>query len=412
MKEIIDQIKEMQNIREVFPFITQHPQFVYFDNAATTQKPMNVLNSIQDYYQNINANIHRGVHKWSILATEKHEEARKTVAKFINAQNHKEIIFTSGTTHSINLLAECLFNTYFQKGDEIILSVLEHHSNILPWQTRSNKFGIQLKYANINSNYQIDIEHLKSLITEKTKLISIAHVSNTLGSINDINTIIQIAHQHNIPVLVDAAQSIAHIPTDVQKLNCDFLAFSGHKIYAPTGIGVLYAKEKYHQYLYPLSSGGGAIIDVNLYQTEFADVPLRLEGGTPNIEGVTGLQYAIDFIYQNGGIDKFYLYEDELRKYLLNKMMNLQEDLDIYTTPDTNAVAVISFNVKQAHPFDVGTLLNNYGFAVRTGHHCTQPLMKHFNIQGTVRVSLAIYNTIEEIDKFMIALQKVIKMLK
>lgn len=404
--------QDIQNLRQKFPFVTAHAPSVYFDNAATTQKPIDVFNAIQEYYQNINANIHRGVHKWSILATEKYEEARKTIRQFINAQHPEEIIFTSGTTHSINLLAECLFNTYFQESDEIILSVVEHHSNILPWQNRSKKWNIHLKYASINSTYQIDVEHLKSLITEKTKLISITHVSNTLGSVNDIQSIIKIAHQHNIPVLIDAAQSIAHLPIDVQALECDFLAFSGHKVYAPTGIGVLYVRKKYHPYLHPLSSGGGTVVDVDFYQTQYADVPLRLEAGTPNIEGVIGLAEAINFIDRNGGIHQFYLYEEQFKKYLLERIAEIQEDVDVYTTPQTNAISVVSFNVKHAHPFDVGTLLNNYGFAVRTGHHCTQPLMKHLKITGTVRISLAVYNTIEEIDRFITALKKTIKMLK
>jgi len=403
--------ENIQKIREQFPFIVQHPQSIYFDNAATTQKPIEVLQSIQNYYKNTNANIHRGVHKWSILATEAYEAARKTVAQFINAQDPTEIIFTSGTTHSVNLLADCLFNTYFQSGDEIVLSIAEHHSNILPWQNRANKFGVHLKYATLNHLYQVDVNHLKSLVTEKTKLIAITYVSNTLGTINEVKEIIQFAHQHNIPVLVDAAQSIAHLKTDVQQLNTDFLVFSGHKMYAPTGVGVLYAQKKYHSYLYPLSSGGGAIIDVDLHKTEFADVPLRLEAGTPNIEAVIGLADAIHFINKNGGIHQFYLVEEHLKNYLYQRLFELQDQLDIYTTLQSPSVSVISFNVKNQHPFDVGTLLNNYGIAVRTGHHCTQPLMKHLKIQGTVRVSLAAYNTIEEIDRFIQALHKTIKML-
>lgn len=403
---------DVKQIRQQFPFIVKHPNKVYFDNAATTQKPQLVLDSIHHYYEEVNANIHRGVHQWSILATEKYEEARQSVAKFINAVHPSEIIFTSGTTHSINLLAECLSNTYLKKDDEVILSILEHHSNILPWQNRAKLFGFHLKYALLNQNFQINVEHLESLITNKTKLIAVAYVSNTLGSINDVEKIISIAHQRNIPVLLDAAQSIAHLSTDVQKLKVDFLAFSGHKIYAPTGIGVLYANQKYHHLLYPLSSGGGTIIDVNLHSTEFAEMPLRLEAGTPNIEGVIGLKTSIDFIYQNSGIYQFYLWEEELRKYLFQKLSKLNDELDIYTTAHTPAVSVISFNVKNQHPFDVGTLLNNYGIAVRTGHHCTQPLMKYLNIQGTIRVSLAVYNTFEEIDQFIEALKKSIRMLK
>lgn len=398
-------------LRNEFPFIKQHQNSIYFDNAATTQKPQYVLDAIQNYYAQLNANIHRGVHSFSIQATELFEESRKNVAQFINAAKPSEIIFTSGTTNSINLLAECLFNTYFQENDEIILSVLEHHSNILPWQNRSKKNKVKLQFATINEQFQIDIQHLKSLVNEKTKLIAISHVSNTLGSINKLEEIIQFAHSHGIPVMIDAAQSVAHLPIDVQKLEVDFLVFSGHKVYAPTGIGVLYAKEKFHEYLMPLSSGGGAIINVNLYDTQFADVPLRLEAGTPNIEAVMGLKSAIDFINQNGGIHQFYLWEEELKNYLYDKLFQMQEVLEIYTTTPTQSVSLISFNVKNAHPYDVGTLLNNYGIAVRTGHHCTQPLMKHLKIQGTVRVSLAVYNTFEEIDRFIIALQKSIKLL-
>lgn len=405
-------MKDNHKIREQFPFITTYLDKVYFDNAATTQKPQIVLDVIMDYYKNVNANIHRGVHQWSVLATEAFEEARKQTAAFINAKEPSEIIFTSGTTHSINLLAECLSNTYLHPNDEIILSVMEHHSNILPWQTRADKFGFKLKYASIDSNYCIDIHHLESLISPQTKLIAVTWVSNTLGSINDVEKIIQIAHRKNILVLVDAAQSISHMPTHVQTLNVDFLAFSGHKMYAPTGTGVLYAQKKHHHLLYPLSSGGGAIIEVDKYTTEFAEVPLRMEAGTPNIEAVIGLKTAIDFIYDNGGINKFYLLEKELREYLYQQLAELQDDIVLYTTAQTPAVSVISFNVKNQHPFDVGTLLDQYGIAVRTGHHCTQPLMKHLNIQGTVRTSLAIYNTKEEIDQFIIALKKTIKMLK
>ncbi len=400
-----------QHIRNEFPFIKLHQNSIYFDNAATTQKPQYVIDAIQNYYTQLNANIHRGVHTFSIQATELFEESRKKVAKFINASKPSEIIFTSGTTHSINLLSECLFNTYFQENDEIILSVLEHHSNILSWQNRSKKNKVKLQFATINEQFQIDIQHLKSLVNGKTKLIAISHVSNTLGSINNIEEIIQFAHFHGIPVMMDAAQSIAHLPIDVQKLDVDFLVFSGHKVYAPTGNGVLYAKEKFHEYLMPLSSGGGTIIDVDLYDTQYANVPLRLEAGTPNIEAVIGLNAAIDFINLNGGIHQFYLWEEELKNYLYDKLFQMKELLEIYTTPQTNSVSLISFNVKNAHPYDVGTLLNNYGIAVRTGHHCTQPLMKHLKIQGTVRVSLAVYNTFEEIDKFITALQKSIKLL-
>ncbi|GIV27567.1 MAG: cysteine desulfurase [Bacteroidia bacterium] len=404
-------ISTTHDIRQQFPFIVEHKNAIYFDNAATTQKPQIVLESIQNYYKRVNSNIHRGVHSFSIQATEQYEEARNTIAKFINASKPSEIVFTSGTTHSINLLAECLFNTYFHENDEIILSVLEHHSNILPWQNRGKKNKVKLQFATINENFQIDVQHLKSLVNEKTKLIAISHVSNTLGSINNIEEIILFAHTYGIPVLIDAAQSIAHLPIDVQKLDVDFLVFSGHKIYAPTGIGLLYAKEKYHEYMVPLSSGGGTIIDVDLYNTQFANVPLRLEAGTPNIEGVIGLKAAIDFINKNGGIHQFYLWEEELRKYLYQQLNENFSDLIIYTTPQTPSVSVISFNVKNEHPYDVGTLLNNYGIAVRTGHHCTQPLMKYLKIQGTIRVSLAVYNTFEEIDKFIIALNKSIKML-
>lgn len=403
---------DINHIRAQFPFIYQQPDKIYFDNAATTQKPHHVLHSIQSYYETINANIHRGVHQWSIQATEKYELARQTVAHFIHAAHPSEIIFTSGTTHSINLLAECLFNTYFQKDDEIILSVLEHHSNILPWQNRAIKHGIQLKYAHLNEYYQIDITHLKSLISEKTKLIAISHVSNTLGSINDVQSIIEIAHAHHIPVMLDAAQSISHLPIDVQNMDIDFLVCSGHKMYAPTGIGILYARQAYHSYLYPISSGGGTIIDVDLHHTEFAQIPLRLEAGTPNIEAVIALHEAINFIYQNGGIHQFYLWENHLKTYLQQKLLELSDVLDIYTTIQTPTVAVLSFNVKNQHPFDVGTLLDKQGIAVRTGHHCTQPLMKYLHIPGTVRISLAIYNTIEEIDKFIYALHKTIKMLQ
>ncbi len=371
-----------------------------------------MIQAITEYYRSQNANIHRGVHSWSIKATELYEQTRESVSKFIGAKHTSEIIFTSGTTDSINLLADGLFNSYLQQDDEIILSVLEHHSNILPWQTRANKFGVKLKYAQLDKNLSIDVMHLQSLITDKTKLIAIAHVSNTLGVINPIQDIIQIAKKNNIPIFIDAAQSVPHITVNAEELNIDFLAFSAHKMYAPTGVGVLYLNKKWHDKFFPLKSGGGAIKDVDFYSTEFADMPQRLEAGTPNIEGIIGFNAALNYIQKNGGIEYFQTEEAEIYLYLLNKLTELSDDLDIYALHNPHKLSAISFNVKNIHPFDTGTLLNQYGVAVRTGHHCTQLLMKHLNIQGTVRASLAIYNTESEIDSFIIALKKTIKMLQ
>jgi cysteine desulfurase/selenocysteine lyase len=381
---------------------------IYFDNGATTQKPKQVIDAIVKYYSEQNANIHRGVHTLSREATILFEEARKTVATFINA-NEDEIVFTSGTTDSINLVANGLQGIQFDKGEEIIVTEMEHHSNVLPWQLSCERNKGKIKFIPINDDGTLQVNRLIELISNKTALIAVTHVSNTLGTINPVKEIIAIAKAHDIPVLIDGAQSIPHMKVDVKELGADFFVFSGHKVYAPTGTGVLWMKRKWIDKL-PLSkTGGGTIKTVSFEKTEYVEGPLRLEPGTPNVEGVLGLAEALRYINKIG-IEHISGYEHGLLRYATEKLSEIPE-VEIYANHAQKA-AVISFNVKGVHPFDVGTLLDKYGIAVRTGHHCTQPLMSRYKIQGTIRASFALYNTKEEIDIFIEALKKSIKMLK
>ena len=400
----------IEKVREDFPILkmqVNNKPLVYFDNGATSQKPKQVIDAIAKYYYEENSNIHRGVHTLSQLATIHYELARETVQKHIKAASVNEIIFTRGATESINLVAHC-FGKFITKGDEIIVSEMEHHSNILPWQILCEEKGAVLKVIPVNENGELNLEAYKKLLSDKTKLVAVTHVSNTLGVINDVKEIIILAKQKKIAVLLDGAQAIPHMAVDVQDLDCDFYCFSGHKIYAPTGIGVLYAKAKWIEKFEPYQVGGGTIKIVTFDKTVYADGPLKFEAGTPNVEGAIGLATALDYINEIG-LTTISSYEDELMQYATEKLRQIK-GVKIYGDVKHKA-AVISFNVNDIHPFDIGTILDKQGVAVRTGHHCTQPLMQCFNIPGTIRASFSFYNTKAEIDIFISALEKAIKML-
>lgn len=410
---VMDKIKsiDVAAIRSQFPILGQTVnkyQLVYFDNGATTQKPLQVIDRISDFYKTSNANIHRGVHTLSRTATEQFEDARKTIATHFNVKDDQQIIFTAGTTDSINMVANGLAKRHLQKGDEVIVSSYEHHSNILPWQMWAQENGGILKAIPLSENETLDYAAFENLVTAKTKLIAVTHVSNTLGVITDLEKINKIAKKYNIPVLVDGAQSVPHMPVDLEKLDVDFYVCSAHKIYGPTGIGFLYLSEKWLNTL-PLSrSGGGTIKTVTFEKTVYAEGALRFEAGTPDISGAIGFGEAIKFVNAIG-MQTIFNHEHELVQHAQNQLLELAE-VDVYGKSE-NKAGVISFNVKNQHPFDVGTLLDKYGIAVRTGHHCTQPLMQWLKIQGTVRASFAIYNTKQEVDFFIEKLKKVITML-
>jgi cysteine desulfurase/selenocysteine lyase len=398
-------------IREQFPILKQQingADLIYFDNGATMQKPLRVIESISGFYRTANSNIHRGVHTLSRKATEKFEEARKIIAGHFNIANDQQIIFTAGTTDSINLVAESLAKKYFKNGDEIILSSYEHHSNILPWQLWAEEHGGKLKAIPLKENQSLDYDAFENLVTDKTKLIAITHVSNTLGLITDLDRIKKIAKKYNIPVLIDGAQSVPHMAIDLQKLDVDFYACSAHKIYGPTGVGILYLSEKWLNELPLARAGGGTIKTVSFEKTEYVEGALRLEPGTPNISGAIAFAEAIKFMDEIG-MQAIFEHEQGLVLHA-QKLLKQIPEVIIYGEEDHKA-GVISINVKGQHPFDVGTLLDKYGIAVRTGHHCTQPLMQCLNIQGTVRISFAVYNTRQEIDFFIEKLKKVIVML-
>lgn len=404
-------MSDIQNIKSQFPILNQKINgnpLIYFDNGATVQKPKAVLKALDDYYTYSNANIHRGVHALSRKASELYEDSRKTVANFFNVLDPQQIIFTSGTTDSINIVAQGLAKSILKNGDEIILSQYEHHSNILPWQLWSQENNGTLKVIPLNQNQELDLEKFEALITPKTKVISIAHVSNTLGVITDIQKIVNVAKKHNLVVVLDGAQSAPHMQVDLQELGADFFVCSAHKMYGPTGVGVLYMNDYWLNNLPISKTGGGTIKTVSFEKTEYAEGALRFEPGTPNIAGVIGFAAAIDFMNEIG-LSNIYNHELELVYYAQQKLKEIDEVI-LYGISNRKA-GVISFNIKNQHPFDVGTLLDKYGIAVRTGHHCTQPLMQHLGIQGTVRVSFAVYNTKDEIDFFIGKLLKVIKML-
>lgn len=397
--------------REDFKILEQEVNnrpLVYLDNAATTQKPESVINAISEYYRTINSNIHRGVHHLSQLATTRFEEAREAIRRYINAKNSYEIIFTRGATESINLIANSFCRAFLKAGDEVIVSEMEHHANIVPWQMACEIAGANLKVLPFDDSGVLMIEKLEELITPKTKIISITHISNSLGTINSIEKVIRIAHSHNIPVMIDGAQAVSHEKVDVQQLDCDFYCFSGHKMYAPMGIGVLYGKEKWLNTMPPYQGGGEMIQQVTFEKTTYNELPFKFEAGTPAVSDVIGLHTAIQYI-EKLGIDKILQHEQKLLQYA-TEQLSVIEGLRIYGTAPQKA-AIISFNLEGIHPYDVGVIIDHLGVAVRTGHHCTQPVMQHFQIPGTVRASFALYNTQEEVDRLVEAVKKAKMML-
>jgi cysteine desulfurase / selenocysteine lyase len=410
----------VNEIRKDFPILSRSVNgkpLVYFDNGATAQKPQSVIDAISHYYAYQNSNIHRGVHTLSREITIAYEEARKTIQLHLNAKQSSEIIFTKGTTESINLVAHCFGNLAINEGDEIIITQMEHHSNIVPWQQLCEQKNAVLKYIPINQAGELILEELPKLITAKTKLVAFTHISNTLGTINPVKEIIEQIHvlssslredKRRAAILIDGAQAVPHLKPDVQDLDCDFYVFSGHKLFGPTGVGVLYAKEKWLQKFGPYQTGGGTIKTVTLEKTEFADSPLKFEAGTPHIEGGIGLAAAIKYVTELG-FENIQKHEDDLLHYATIQLQEI-EGLVIYGNAK-HKTSVISFNVGSIHPFDIGTLLDKYGVAIRSGHHCTQPLWQYYNIPGTIRASFAFYNTFEEVDVFIEALKKSIRLL-
>lgn len=402
----------VQKIRADFPILSREVNgkpLIYFDNGATAQKPKQVIDAIVHYNRFQNANIHRGVHTLSQEITIAYENARASIQKHLNATHSHEIIFTKGTTDSINLIAHSFGKKHISAGDEVLVSMMEHHSNILPWQMLCEEKGAVLKVIPINEEGELLIEEYEKLLSDKTKIIAITHISNTLGTINPIKDLIEKAHFKNIPVLVDGAQAVAHLAVDVQALDADFYVFSGHKLFGPTGVGVLYGKEKWLNDLPPYQVGGGTIKTVTFEKTDYADLPLKFEAGTPHIEGGVALAEAIDYV-NNIGLDHIAAYEHQLLLYATHALEQINGVKIIGTAKEK--ASVISFVVEKIHPFDIGTLLDQLGIAVRTGHHCTQPLMQFYNIQGTIRASFAFYNTPEEIDEFIKGLEKAINMLR
>jgi len=401
---------DVKNIREDFPILKKQingKQLIYFDNAATSQTPTCVINSISDYYNNYNSNIHRGVHSLSEEATEAYEKAREKIQIHFNAKHKEEIIFTSGTTHSINIVSNG-FLDLIGEDDEIIVSGLEHHSNIVPWQMMCKKTNSKLKVIPLDKNGELDLKKFKNLVSKKTKLVFLNHVSNALGIINPIEEIIQISHSYNALVLIDGAQSAAHFKIDLQKLNVDFFTASAHKLCGPTGVGFLYGKKELLEKIEPFMGGGEMISDVTFEKTTYAEIPHKFEAGTPNISGVIAFGVALDYM-NSLGFENIRQYEDKLLKYATEKLKEI-DGLIIYGDVK-NKTSVISFNISGIHSYDIGSILDKYGVAVRTGQHCAQPIMDHFDIPGTVRVSLSFINTFEEIDILQEAIIKAKSML-
>lgn len=398
--------ENINSIRADFPILTQKvygKPLVYFDNAATTQKPISVINAIEDGYKLHNANVHRGVHYLSQVATEAHEAARRRVQEFIGAPSSDQIIFTRGTTESINLVAFS-YGELLKAGSEIIVSEMEHHSNIVPWQLLCERKGLKLRVIPFFDNGELDLQKYESLLNEKTALVAVTQVSNTLGTVNPVKTIIEKAHALGVPVLIDGAQSVAHKRVDVTELDADFFVFSGHKIYGPTGIGVLYGKEKWLEKMVPYQAGGEMIEHVTFEKTTFNALPYKFEAGTPDFIGSTALAAALDYV-SNTGIGEIALYEQSLIEYATARLKEI-EDLKIYGEAAEKG-AVISMNVGSIHHYDMGTLLDKLGLALRTGHHCAEPVMQHYGIEGTLRASFALYNTKEEIDALIDGINKV-----
>lgn len=401
---------DLMKIREDFPILSRTiygKPLVYLDNGATTQKPRCVVEAITDEYYSVNANVHRGVHLLSQKATELHEAARETVRRFINARSVNEIVFTRGTTESINLMAFSFGEEFLREGDEVIVSTMEHHSNIVPWQMLGLRKGVKLRVIPINDRGEILMGEYESLFNEKTKLVSVAHVSNVLGTVNPVKQITAIAHAHNVPVLIDGAQSIPHMPVDVQDIDADFYVFSGHKVYGPTGIGVLYGKEKWLERMPPYQGGGEMIQNVTFEKTTYNELPYKFEAGTPDYIGSNALAVALNYV-SNIGMENIAAHEHELTEYAMQKMQEI-EGLRIYGTAHDKS-SVISFLVRDIHHLDMGTLLDRLGIAVRTGHHCAEPLMHRFGIEGTVRASFGLYNTKEEIDELVKGIKRVSQM--
>ena len=413
---------DVSKIREDFPILSREiygKPLVYLDNAATTQKPRMVVDALVDEYYNVNANVHRGVHYLSQQATDLHEEAREKMRSFIHAAKTEEVIFTRGTTESLNLVASSFADAFMHEGDEVIVSGMEHHSNIVPWQLQAGKKGIQLKVIPVSDDGLLQMDAYEQLFTDRTRLVSVVHVSNVLGTVNPVAEIIRIAHAHGVPVLVDGAQSAPHFQVDVQALDCDFYAFSGHKMYGPTGIGVLYGKEEWLDKMPPYQGGGEMIDRVTFAHTTFERLPFKFEAGTPDYVATNGLAKAIDYLNALG-LDNIAAHERELTRYCMEQLMTI-DGMKIYgphvpsgSSPEDHSLsqkdAVVSFNVGDIHHLDMGTLLDRLGIAVRTGHHCAQPLMDRLGVQGTVRASFALYNTKEEVDALVAGVARVAKM--
>ena len=402
---------DITKVRESFPILSRTvygKPLVYLDNGATTQKPLCVLDAMQEEYLNVNANVHRGVHWMSQQATDLHEAARETVRKFINARSTTEIVFTRGTTESLNLVASSFVEGCMKEGDEVIVSTMEHHSNIVPWQLQEQRKGIVLKVIPMTDEGELLLEEYEKLFTERTKLVSVTQVSNVLGTINPVKEMIRIAHEHGVPVVVDGAQSVPHFAVDVQDLDCDFLAFSGHKVYGPTGVGVLYGKEEWLDRLPPYQGGGEMIERVSFEKTTFERPPLKFEAGTPDYIATHGLATALDYV-TSLGMDNILAHEQDLTRYALQQLREI-EGMHIYGHRNGSGDAVISFNVGDIHHMDLGTLLDQLGIAVRTGHHCAQPLMDRLGILGTVRASFGLYNTREEVDALVAGIKRIAMM--
>lgn len=401
---------DIQQVRADFPILSRQiygRPLVYLDNGATTQKPLCVLDAMRDEYLNVNSNVHRGVHWMSQQATELHEAARETVRRFIHAANTTEIVFTRGTTEGINLVAATFAESQMQAGDEVIVSVMEHHSNIVPWQLQAAKRGIVIKVIPMNDKGELLIDEYERLFTDRTRMVSVCHVSNVLGTVNPVGRIIRIAHAHDVPVLVDGAQSAPHIPIDVQRMDCDFYAFSGHKMYGPTGVGVLYGKEAWLEKLPPYQGGGEMIENVSFERTTFERPPLKFEAGTPDYVATNGLAKAIAYM-ERLGVDNIARHEQDLTRYATQQLQQI-DGLRIYGNA-ADKDAVISFLVGDIHHMDMGTLLDRLGIAVRTGHHCAQPLIDRLGILGTVRASFALYNTRDEVDALVDGIRRVARM--
>nr|WP_314662166.1 cysteine desulfurase [uncultured Prevotella sp.] len=402
---------DITKVRESFPILSRTvygKPLIYLDNGATTQKPLCVLDAMREEYLNVNANVHRGVHWMSQQATDLHEAARETVRKFINARSTTEIVFTRGTTESLNLVASSFVEGCMKEGDEVIVSTMEHHSNIVPWQLQEQRKGIVLKVIPMTDEGELLLEEYEKLFTERTKLVSVTQVSNVFGTVNPVKEMIRIAHEHGVPVVVDGAQSVPHFAVDVQDLDCDFLAFSGHKVYGPTGVGVLYGKEEWLDRLPPYQGGGEMIERVSFEKTTFERPPLKFEAGTPDYIATHGLATALDYV-TSLGMDNILAHEQDLTRYALQQLREI-EGMHIYGHRNDSGDAVISFNVGDIHHMDLGTLLDQLGIAVRTGHHCAQPLMDRLGILGTVRASFGLYNTREEVDALVAGIKRIAMM--